>query len=223
MQVYFSSIGFACKTKGDNVTILIKSLGCSNIIFQFFISNFLLHYSLLNITLYAYFCAMIANIIILCDAVQSGKTTALHALCAHYKNIGGFTTPDIDGLRNLYAIETNTYYALQKKTNSDASDIAVGKFVFDAEIFAKARNIIAGFASTKKQILIVDEIGILELNGAGLEPQLGVFLLQQQFAEGRLIILVVRDYLLQTVIEKYKLQLAQVLNVQQFNTYIFAS
>jgi nucleoside-triphosphatase THEP1 len=165
---------------------------------------------------------MIVNIIILCDAVQSGKTTALQTLCAHHKNIAGFTTPDVAGLRNLYVIETNTHYALQKKINNNASDIAVGKFVFDANIFAKARNVITEFASTKKQIIIVDEIGTLELNGAGLEPQLSIFLMQQQFGEARLIVLVVRDYLLQTVIEKYNLQHALVLNVQQFNAFNFA-
>jgi len=64
-----------------------------------------------------------------------------------------------------------------------------------------------------KSFFIVDEIGKLELKDQGLEPEL-YKLLHSQSLVNTILILVVRDYLLEAVIRKYGLNTAELIHIE---------
>ena len=53
--------------------------------------------------------------------------------------------------------------------------------------------------------LVIDEIGPLELRGGGLEPMVGKILNEYKRTKNNRLIIVVRENLLEKVIEHYKL------------------
>ncbi len=158
---------------------------------------------------------------ILTGAVQSGKTSLLQKFCAEIKNVDGFICPDeethdLDELRILIDLDSNTKYLFQKNENIKPTDIRIGQFIFDAETFIIAQQKLLHLHKSKQDYLIIDEVGKLELMESGLEPALSIFMQNIMSTENKKIIIVVRASLLQAITEKYKLQEAKVLNISQF-------
>ena len=73
--------------------------------------------------------------------------------------------------------------------------------------------------STSNDIIIIDEIGKLELADKGFEPALYLFIEKINSITNKTIVLVIRDYLLEKCIAKYSIQHATILNVQQFKNH----
>jgi nucleoside-triphosphatase THEP1 len=156
------------------------------------------------------------GVYILSDAVQAGKTSALLEFVAkHSTSTSGFLTPDLNNLRHFIELETNTCYVFQQ-LQKGTDTIEIGNFIFDKKIFEKAQQILQNLTSSNASIIIIDEIGKLELEHLGLEPALTNFINQLNTITQKIIIFVVRDTILDNVIKKYSLQNAIVLNVQQF-------
>lgn len=151
------------------------------------------------------------NIFILSQPVQSGKTTLLQTWLKGKKNIGGILTPDENGYRKLLNIATGEQYNLQLKDHEHG--ISIGRFVFDESVFQVANEILLGELSANHEWIVVDEIGKLEfVQNKGLEP--AVSKLIQHFKENTAqskLLLVIRDYLLDEVIQHYQLEDAKVL------------
>ncbi len=152
------------------------------------------------------------NIYILSKAIKTGKTTELISWCNFQKNVGGILTPDVDGYRKLFDIDTKEYFDFEVNTASTDSEVTiVGRFRFYNSAFTLAQQIL--LENTNKKYLIIDEIGRLEINqNIGLEFVLKEIINQyvNNSIEGNLI-LVVRDYLLLECIEKYKLFNAKII------------
>jgi nucleoside-triphosphatase THEP1 len=159
------------------------------------------------------------NIFILSDAIQSGKTSALQLLCNSQTSVAGFLTPDINQLRMFVDIEKNESFAFQKTIADKIDDVIIGKFIFDNAVFNKAHSILAQLHSTSNDIIIIDEIGKLELADKGFEPALHLFIEKINSITNKTIVLVIRDYLLEKCIAKYSIQHATILNVQQFKNH----
>jgi nucleoside-triphosphatase THEP1 len=159
------------------------------------------------------------NIYILCDAIHSGKSTLLLQFCKKYKSVAGFIGIDINALRYLINLEMGMTYPFQKLKSDSEQDVIIGKYIFDVFGFNKAKTILQTMHLCKKEIIIIDEIGKLELDGIGLEPTLSEFMKQIDLYNDKTIILVIRDYLLEQCIAKYNLQYATVLNLQTFKTH----
>jgi nucleoside-triphosphatase len=159
------------------------------------------------------------NIYILSDAVHTGKTTAVQHLIAGWQHVRGVVCPDHNGLRTVCDIEEDICYPLQlADCDSLLPTIKIGKYFFSDTGFAQARAILTKATScTSGELVVVDEVGLLELEGGGLEPALSE-LLSQQNGRNYSVLLIVRDTLLATVIQHYRIDKPSIYNLNTFNT-----
>ncbi len=145
------------------------------------------------------------NLMILTAAVQSGKTTAIQTrIKTENKPISGILTPDIDGKRMLKNLETGVIYPFQIPEAANENAIRIGRFIFSQETFKRGQEILIELCREMDTLIIIDEIGKLELRGEGFEPALTRFVQYHQSSQTP-VLLVVRDYLLEVVIETYGL------------------
>lgn len=157
------------------------------------------------------------NIYLLTGPIRTGKTSTLAEWIKGKRNVGGFLTPDINDYRKWQNIETNEIFDFEKEVSENENDVLVGRFVFDGLIFEKARKYILSLINTNCQYIVLDEIGKLELQNKGYEPELNQFLELIKFKKDVKLILVVRDSILSEVIEKYKLNNATIVTLDKFN------
>ncbi len=157
-----------------------------------------------------------SRIIILTDTIQSGKTSALLQYCNIKKNCTGFLCPDQNGMRKFLDLKTGISYEFEVGNSATDDCTNVGKFKFNNKIFKLAQKQLVALCSSNNSNIIIDEIGKLEMQGEGLEPALNEFLSKVSSLKNCILILVVRNTLLEAVIEKYNLQNAEIKNLQTF-------
>jgi nucleoside-triphosphatase THEP1 len=147
--------------------------------------------------------------------IRSGKTTALMNGPAKADRVAGVLTPEVNGIRKLYDLKTRTYFPFQIEddTNRDEPVITIGRFAFYEAAFARARLILAAALQEQPRLLIIDEIGRLELQHHGFEPAAGEIIRAHQAGDlqGDLLI-VVRDTLLNEMVSHYHIQCYQILH-----------
>jgi len=140
--------------------------------------------------------------------IRSGKTSFLMNLVDRIP-MGGFLTPDVEGYRKIYFPADKIVVPFQvdrdheDDTNPDV--LNVGKFSFYLNSFSIAeKKTLEQCSIDSSKIIVIDEIGKLELKELGFHSLLDR-LLRLNWSEKKLVLLV-RDYLLDEVIEKYQLQ-----------------
>ena len=159
-----------------------------------------------------------SNIFILSAPIQSGKTTAL----MEFWEMGtvscdGFITPDIDDSRKIIFLDTDEEVPFQVEENFKGEIVEIGQYKFSKESFELMKKKLKNLNQSSSNLIIIDEIGPLELRGAGFEPEFFEFLnLFKSEASSRQLIIVVRNTLLLQMIEKYGLQDAHVLSLHKF-------
>lgn len=158
------------------------------------------------------------NIYILCDPVQTGKSTALLFWSKQLKSVGGFITPDVDSLRKLYEVATKHYHPFQVDEKTKAEDVEVGRFVFSKDGFDKGKSILKKAMENLQEWTIIDELGKLEMKNEGFEPILGKLILHFQKNTDNKLLLVIRDYLLEDAVAKYKLKGAYIITMEELPT-----
>lgn len=150
------------------------------------------------------------RICIVSGPVHSGKTSTVQKCLKSFNRTAGIVCPDIEGKRFLKDLKTNISYPFE--TGSDNPDsIKTGKYFFSAGTFKKGREILQDLCCDEDSIILVDEIGKLEISGQGLEPALGELIRFHRLLQTRLI-LIIRDYLLEEAIRRYELETAVVYN-----------
>lgn len=128
--------------------------------------------------------------------IRSGKTTYLEAYYRDQEGIGGFLTPDSADLRQLYDIQAKEFYEFETQ-NHEVELISVGRFHFRKDSFDLAvEHMKKQAVDPKIDSIVIDEIGKLELKGKGFYN-----LLVELLASDKNLHLVVRDYLLEDVLE----------------------
>ena len=138
---------------------------------------------------------------ILTGPVRSGKTTALLEWAHQRDDCGGVISPDVDGLRMLQDARTGRRISWQKNTSDRQEDVRIGRFVFDHQAFAVALGWLdAAVADPAIRYVILDEVGPLELSGGGWDDWLQKAL---PLAPGKALFLVVREGLVNEVINRY--------------------
>lgn len=153
------------------------------------------------------------RIIVITGPVQSGKTTFLRNLFEGRKDVSGFLCPDVNGLRCFFDLNSKELLEFEvPHAGGGLSLINIGKFAFRSDVFIKAKFIIEQSFNQPVSFFIIDEIGKLELKGQGLEPELFTMLNKRALAD-TILILVVRDYLLDDVIKRYNLSDAVVIHI----------
>lgn len=146
-----------------------------------------------------------SKIIILTGAKQSGKSTALLTWIEE-KNVGGFLTPIVSGKRILLSLPDKVYTPFES-TDSYAESIKVGRYEFLKSAFQVMNNHLVQQSSSVFDWLVIDEVGPLELNGEGIYPGL-IHVLHNT---NNSLLLVVREGLVEEVIEKFKLTSAEII------------
>jgi nucleoside-triphosphatase THEP1 len=149
------------------------------------------------------------SIIIFSRPVQTGKTTELQRyidLISPRKKVAGVLMPDINGKRYLQDISTKELFKIEcDDTNSDSRQlIKVGRFNFYQDVFDKANGIIKGSVSLC-DVMIIDEVGKLELEKTGLYNSICAVIEENSFRNSKDLVLVVRDSLYDLVIDKFSL------------------
>jgi nucleoside-triphosphatase THEP1 len=114
---------------------------------------------------------------------------------------GGVLSPDENGLRQLYNIKDGNVTVWQKLEADLPTDVLVGRFVFEATAFDLAIEWLDQHLQDREtKYLLLDEVGPLELSGGGWDAWL-------QNAVSKIgektLILVVREGLVEKVVERY--------------------
>ena len=142
------------------------------------------------------------NIYILSGTVHSGKTTALISFCSDRLLTGGILSPVINGKRHFFDIETKETFQMEAGP-AEVNIIQTGKYVFSVAAFKKAVNLLQSCISKNPELIIIDEIGPLELRGKGFAETLRQ-ILSLSLPKTNLL-LVVREKLVDDVIEYFHL------------------
>lgn len=158
------------------------------------------------------------NIFILSAPIQSGKTTALMEFWeSEVTSFDGFITPEIDESRKLILLNTDEELPFELAEGNENNSISIGRFKFSNSTFELVKKKLKTLDKTAANLIIIDELGKLEMEDKGFEPELGEFI--QNFklkAKNKLLILVIRNTLLAAAIEKYELEEASVLSLDLF-------
>ena len=140
-----------------------------------------------------------SKIILVSGEKQIGKTTKLFNKFSENFFAGGVLMPVIDEVRHFYFPSQKRYLKAETEV-FDETQILVGRFCFSKVAFEKANETILKDVGIKP-IIIIDEIGLLELKSQdGLFSSLNFVL--EHISEIRFLILVVRPSLLEELKER---------------------
>ncbi|MFN9319570.1 MAG: nucleoside-triphosphatase, partial [Chitinophagales bacterium] len=145
------------------------------------------------------------NIFILSAPIQSGKTTALMEFWeSGLTSFDGFITPEIDESRKLIFLDTDEELPFELEGGNHLDSIEIGRFKFSKSTFEAAKQKFKSLHKTSASLIIIDELGKLEMDGRGFEPELGEFIEKFKLeSNNKLLIIVIRNTLLAAAIEKY--------------------
>ncbi len=151
--------------------------------------------------------------IILSGPIGSGKSTAMMEWIKN-NTACGFITPTVDNKKMLYDISTAAYYDYEIEGGKEDS-ISIGKYFLSRKAFEIADNIVDSAINSTCKCFVLDEVGKLELNEEG---HYKAILKLMHFYKGTLL-LVVREQLVNDVIEKFELEDCIILSVDQIRNY----
>ncbi|MFN0276282.1 MAG: nucleoside-triphosphatase [Chitinophagales bacterium] len=114
--------------------------------------------------------------------------------------VSGILSPVIEGQKWFMDIETKETFKMEAD-GDEKECLMVGKYVFSKLAFSRAAEVLRKAVQIKQGWLIIDEVGPLELRGEGFYDILKTIL--NNTAEERKIILVIREGLVEDVLQKF--------------------
>lgn len=156
------------------------------------------------------------NIYIVTGAIHSGKTTKLIEFCKSNPKAAGILSPVIDGKRHFMDIRKMEPFPMEAM-EGEKDVLPVGKYIFSLAAFKRAEKILSNCFSNKDALIVIDEIGPLELREKGfaeiLRKSLALPLLNTK------LLLVVRENIIDDVIEYFDLsgKKSTVINIDQLS------
>ncbi len=119
------------------------------------------------------------------------------------QSVDGILAPVINGSRYLVHISSKKKKILQlPEIMQNSNTEKIGSYIFSKAAFAWARKILLDCIDKNPEWLVIDEIGLLELDDRGLEPAV-TEILNNRSCSIKNIVLVVRDNLIPRVIKYY--------------------
>ena len=152
------------------------------------------------------------NIFIFSDQIVAGKTSILKDWAENNPNITGFLSVKIDRKRFFINLETGEKQPMEIEN----SDLKVGKYSFDPEVFLWAEKELLKQYQSDKEWLIIDEIGPLEIRKNQGFHELILKIIQKNSEAKSKVIFVVRDFMVAEFIDKYKFCHAKILSKNYF-------
>lgn len=147
-----------------------------------------------------------AKIVILTGAVQTGKSTTLLKWSEH-KNTGGFLTLIVSGRRMLFSLPEKSFSPFES-IQANAQTITVGRYHLLNNAFEQMNNHLLNQSTLSFDWLIIDEVGPLELKGEGIYRGL----MHVLHNCGAYLLLVVREGLVQQVVDKFGLEKVEIIS-----------
>ena len=142
--------------------------------------------------------------------VKSGKSSRLLSFVQNRKDIGGILSPVFNGKKYLYDIQTGEKRLLEADSNdSEIEIVKVGKYRFKEKIFKWGKEVLKKIYNQNISILIIDEIGPLELAGEGLSPIADEIIKNLPFYSYQTVV-VVRESLVCKFLEHYKINTSDI-------------
>ncbi len=131
------------------------------------------------------------NVIILTGSKRSGKSTAVENWIKRKAGgVVGILSPKINEKRYFKSISTGEEWAMEASENEESLNI--GKYNFSKSAFDKASELLLNAAKDKTaELLVIDEIGPLELKNEGFFTTLKSILAMEDGIES--ILLVIRE------------------------------
>jgi nucleoside-triphosphatase THEP1 len=146
-----------------------------------------------------------SGICIYTGEIKSGKTTRLQKYISENPGSDGILAPVINGKKHLVRIKTNETKLLESDGADYKAELTkICSYNFLKSVFDWGQAQLLEAFRSEPEILIIDEIGPLELRGDALEPAISE-ILKKSPAYNSKIIIVVRNFLVDKVIEHYKL------------------
>lgn len=148
------------------------------------------------------------NWYILSGTVHSGKTSRLLRWIEGRSGICGILAPVIEGKRHLMRVDTQEARRVELLDTETGyqPEWRIGKYVFSKDVFLWGQQVLEQGCRDETEWMIIDEIGLLELDGKGLEPAVTNILKRQAPILPGKIILVVRESLRLKVVQHYNLE-----------------
>ncbi|MEG8945928.1 nucleoside-triphosphatase [Rosettibacter firmus] len=148
------------------------------------------------------------KIYIITGLSKTGKTTRLMNWALNQKSIDGILQPVVDGKRCFYHISSRTLMLLG--SDDDFNTIKVGKYKFNQEAFKWANEKLINTSDKNYEWLVIDEIGLLELQGKGLDKSIKIILKNSTSMN---LIFVIRESLLNKALQHYNIKDYQILEL----------
>lgn len=139
-------------------------------------------------------------IYILTGEIQSGKTSTLLSCVKSFSSVTGIAQPVIQETRHLMNLEDGKIIKFEAEEGEEF--IQVGRYKFSKKVFEYGALVLEDAINSDKRLLIIDEVGKLELAGSGFEPQIRKALIN--FSGN--ILLIVRESLLLKVLENFQIK-----------------
>lgn len=145
------------------------------------------------------------NVVIYTGEKGVGKSTYLQEFFLQKQNVCGILQPRINNIKYLVDIVSGEKKRLElNKTMLDEKVVTIGNYIFAEETFLWGQQKLNDASQSTNRLIIIDEIGPLELSGSGLEPVLSEIISKAITLEKKLL-LVVRPKIIDEVISKYQL------------------
>jgi nucleoside-triphosphatase THEP1 len=128
--------------------------------------------------------------------------------CDTQQNVSGILMPEINGSRKIMNIKTGVVFDAEciEPGNTNEELLQVGQFSFYASAFEKANEILLESIPHSSSLLVIDEVGKLELEKKGLFPSVEFAIKNHQFTSGKKAILVIRDSLVESAISFFNIK-----------------
>jgi nucleoside-triphosphatase THEP1 len=159
------------------------------------------------------------EIFIVTGSVGEGKTTFVKKLVEVFKQDGikavGILSERVMADSGTIGYDVSDIETEERKVflreNGESGKDTIGRFAISPEGLAFGKSILASLVSPGNRIVVIDEIGLLELNGKGWSGSLNDLLEKQQ----NLILITVRDSFVGKVKEKWNLQKVTVFRIAE--------
>lgn len=128
--------------------------------------------------------------------------------------VDGFLTPDADGLRKYCDLGSGKMFDFQTEDTHVPNTVSIGRFIFRGEIFEKGNNKLSSEPCPETKVMVVDEIGRLEMEGKGFAPGFRTFI-GKNSDKNIILIAVIRDHLVDAAVKIYGIEDALVVSLKE--------
>ncbi len=145
------------------------------------------------------------GLILFTDKINSGKSEILNELSDKSTNYDGFIQFKKDNDRYIKYLDSKVIEKFSSNQNDLYESIKIGNFLFRKDIFSQLNTKIRSSTDrTSFKQFVIDEWGLLEMNGAGLNCGIDLLMNNKLYNKNNYLI-IIRDWLFQNFIDRYNL------------------